>query len=346
MGGPPMNGSIFRLQIACQILGVAGFMSYATSKFTSGKLVVVATAIGLIGFLVTLILMAFSLKNCSRMIKYIGLSILAAMVGGYLILFICVYFFQDTIANRTSTFFQPRTIPDEIANAYTEPGVLPLNLLTPDGFHLRGWMVQNSDQEKAPLLIYYGGSGSESSEIIPYAKKIDGWSIALLNYRGFGLSEGIPTHAIVLADALFIYDNLVARADIDPERVVVMGYSLGSGIAVYLSEQRQTTGTVLVSPYDYWTLIGLKRTPLYAPLTSLMNHYFNSIDHAPGIHTPLLCLIGAEDVTVPTARSLNLVNAWGGRVEWISYPGEDHGLLFHPNRSWVDILDFLSEIDS
>jgi pimeloyl-ACP methyl ester carboxylesterase len=170
------------------------------------------------------------------------------------------------------------------------------------------------------------------------------WSVALINYRGFGLSEGTPTQSNVLADALFIYDTLATRTDMDASHVVAMGYSLGTGVAVYLSDQRPVAGTILASPYDYWTLIGLKHTPLYAPLEGIMKPYFDSISRAPGIRTPLLSLMGAEDETVPPALSQKLIDSWGGKVTVIQYPGEDHGLLFHNNNSWKDIGNFLQGI--
>lgn len=334
------------LRVTCMILGITGFLAYAASKFTSGKLIVLITAIGVLGFMITLTVLAFRLKTLGSVIKAVVLSLVVVIIGAYLILFGFVYFFQDAVANQTSAFFQPKTISVEAAQALAAPGVIPLDLMTTDDIHLRGWLVQNTTEEKTPLLIYFSGSGSESSEVIPFASKLDGWSVALINYRGFGLSEGTPTHANTLSDALFIYNSLAARPDIDSSKVVAMGYSLGTGIAVYLSAQRPTIGTILVSPYDRWTLIGLKQMPLYAPLTGIMKPYFDSISQAPGIHTPLLCLIGSDDVFVPPKRSLDLVNAWGAETKVISFPGEDHGLLFHNNSSWTDILDFLEYIES
>jgi cephalosporin-C deacetylase-like acetyl esterase len=105
-------------------------------------------------------------------------------------------------------------------------------------------------------------------------------------------------------------------------------------------------GTILVSPYDQWSLIGLKQSPLFAPLSGIMKPYFDSLSRAPVTRTPLLCLLGAEDGVVPPSRSLNLVNAWAGETEVLSYPGEDHGLLFHDNTSWTDIHEFLSQLRS
>ena len=166
----------------------------------------------------------------------------------------------------------------------------------------------------------------------------------MINYRGFGQSEGTPSQATAFADATFIYDTLARRPDVDANRVVAMGYSLGTGVAVYPSEQRPVSGTVLVAPYDNLTLIGIKRPPLYAPLAGIMKRYFDSISHAPGIKTPLLVLIGSSDPVIPPELSQRLANQWGGAVDVKTYPGEDHDLLLHHNSSWADIKDFLQTL--
>jgi pimeloyl-ACP methyl ester carboxylesterase/uncharacterized membrane protein YeaQ/YmgE (transglycosylase-associated protein family) len=337
------NQSECWLRLASITLGIAGLFAYAISKFASGRLIVTVTVLGLLGFITALTVLTFRLKNLKNTLQALALSLVTSIAGMYVLLFAVLYFFQDTVANRTSSFFQPKTITLAVAEAFNAPDVQPLELETADGVHLHGWLVHNTNTAQAPLLIYFGGSGSEDSEVISYAQKLEGWSVALVNYRGFGLSEGTPTHANVLADALTLYDSLTARVDIDPSRVVAMGYSLGTGVAVYLSEQRPTVGTILVSPYDRWTLIGLKQTPLYAPFSGIMKPYFDSITRAPDIHTPLLCLVGSQDIQVPMERSNQLVNAWGGETNLVTFPGEDHGLLFHDNDSWAEIMGFLSD---
>jgi hypothetical protein len=177
--------------------------------------------------------------------------------------------------------------------------------------------------------------------MIPYVRALDGWSVALVNYRGFGQSTGTPSHARALADAALIYDALTQRPDLDPGRVVAMGYSLGTGVAVDLSAQRPVAGTVLVAPYDSMSLIGLKQSPLFAPLSGIMHRYFDSMARAPSISTPLLALIGTSDTAVPPALSKRLVAAWGGGAIVEVYEGENHDLLLHDNNSWSDIATFL-----
>ncbi len=259
-------------------------------------------------------------------------------------MFITLLFFQDTIADHTSTFFQPSTLTAEAAKNAATGNVEALSITAPDGVELNGWLVDNAAPNPAPLVIIFNGSGSESSRLIPYVKHLDGWKVALINYRGFGTSEGAPGRQKVLDDALVVYDALSKREDIDPGRIVSMGYSLGTGVAVYLSAERPTSGTILVAPYDKLTLIGFKQSPAYAPFAGIMRPFFDSAALAPGIKTPLLVLMGSLDTNVPPELSKRLAEQWGGEVEVVEYPDENHGLLSHQNRSWDEISEFLISI--
>jgi hypothetical protein len=327
-------------------MGVTGLVAYGVSKFSSGRAIVIITALSLLGFLVALALVAVRAKGVWPAVKAVAVALLAVALGAYLILFLLVFFFQDTLANETNTFFQPRSLSAEAAAALASSDVEPIEFATPDGAMLRGWLVKNSGAERAPLVIYFDGSGSEASQMIPYVRAFDGWSVALVNYRGFGQSTGTPSQKRALADAALIYDALTQRPDVDSERVIAMGYSLGTGVAVDLAAQRPVAGVVLVAPYDSMSLIGLKQSPLFAPLSGIMHRYFDSMSWAPSISAPVLVLIGASDAAVPPALSQRLAAAWGGEATVEVYEGENHDLLLHDNDSWSDIAAFLNNSTS
>jgi hypothetical protein len=70
-----------------------------------------------------------------------------------------------------------------------------------DGSKLRGWMV-NGAGAPAPLVIYFGGNAEEVSWLVEAAERFAGWSLLLVNYRGYGESEGRPGESALFADAL------------------------------------------------------------------------------------------------------------------------------------------------
>jgi pimeloyl-ACP methyl ester carboxylesterase len=333
------------LQVTSIIFGIIGLAAFLASKFSNGRLIVILTVAGLVGFLITAAVLAVKIKHFWKALGVLALDLLLAVGGAYLLMIFTLLFFQDTIADRTSTFFQPTTLKAEAAQEAANANVEALSITAPDGVQLNGWLVDNADSDPSPLMIVFNGSGSESSGLIPYVKYLEGWKVALVNYRGFGTSEGTPGRQKVMDDALVVFDALSARADIDPGRIVSMGYSLGTGVAAYLSDQRATAGTILVAPYDKLTLIGFKRSPAYAPFAGIMRPFFDSATLAPGIKTPLLVLMGSLDTNVPPELSRRLAELWGGDAKVVEFPGEDHGLLFHSNSSWQDIQVFLTGLD-
>ena len=341
----PGQGRVLPTELAAVFLGIAGLCANALSKFASNRLVPALAVLGILGCIVALVLAARRRRRPGAILRSVLLSLLAILAGTYALLFPYIYFFQDSIANQSSALFQPKSISTAGAQAFVKGNVEALEVTTGDGVHLRGWLVRNSSASSAPLVIYFGGSGSESSEMLAQAKTLAGRSVALLNYRGFGLSEGTAGHAAVLSDALTIYDTLVQRADVDRSRVVAMGYSLGTGIAVYLAQQRPLDGVVLVSPFDRLTLTGRNRPLIYAPLAGIMHYYFDSLGRAPGIAVPMLCLIGSRDTTIPPEVSRRLVAAWGGPTTVTLYEGENHSLPKHSAQAWSDVATYLNSLD-
>ena len=90
---------------------------------------------------------------------------------------------------------------------------------------LHGWLIH---PERKTLLVYYGGNGEEASQLIDLFKPLENVATLLVNYRGYGESEGSPTEEHLVGDALAILEDVKERFD----SIVLLGRSLGSGIAV------------------------------------------------------------------------------------------------------------------
>ena len=79
------------------------------------------------------------------------------------------------------------------------------------------------------------------------------WSLALVNYRGYGASEGKPSERSFFADALVVFDTLTRRPDVDASRIVLFGRSLGSAVATYVAAERPVAGVVRCHPLPAWS---------------------------------------------------------------------------------------------
>jgi len=215
-------------------------------------------------------------------------------------------------------------------------------LAVSEGVKLRGWLVKAAGTP-APLVIYFGGNAEEISWLVEVADQFAGWSILLINYRGYGESQGKPGEKELSEDALAVYDYAKQRADVAPERIVAMGRSLGSGVAVYLAAHRPVRGVILVSPYDSLVEVARHHYP-FLPVSLLLRHRFESLARVPQIEAPMLCLVATEDRVIPVARSRALFEAWRVAKSWREIPLADHDSVAGEPEYWRSIAAFLGAL--
>ncbi|WP_157265055.1 alpha/beta hydrolase [Paenibacillus oryzisoli] len=298
--------------------------------------------------LTTLLLLRTVRRNSTKVITVLSL-ILSILIGTYVILFLFLYQNLDELIRINHLVYQPKQIDQSTAEKikllYTDVEEIKIN--TPDNTNLYGWLIKNSSVKEAPLLIYFGGSSEEVSDMISIVDDLDGWSVALINYRSYGLSEGQPSMRSLYNDANSIYDYFSKRSDIDTKKIVSMGYSLGTGVAVNLSSERSTVGTILVSPYDNYSKLkgkslsnALQLHNMF-PLSYFIGESYHSIQKASLIRTPLLCLAGDLDKNIPIAYSKNLVANWGGEKTMKTMYRDDHYFIFRSGEAWNEIKSFL-----
>ncbi|HEX2539836.1 MAG TPA: alpha/beta fold hydrolase [Caldimonas sp.] len=177
-------------------------------------------------------------------------------------------------------------------------------------------------------LIYFGGNAEDVSHNLPdLSRTFPGHAIFLLHYRGYGGSGGTPSEAALFADALALFDRVHA----EHPRVLVIGRSLGSGVAVHLASVRPVARLVLVTPYDSLGEIAAGRFPIF-PVRWLLRDKFESRTYAPKVTAPTL-LIGAEHDEVVPLRSAELLATrfQPGVARLVVLPGTGHNTVSdHP----------------
>jgi pimeloyl-ACP methyl ester carboxylesterase len=194
----------------------------------------------------------------------------------------------------------------------------PLTVTAADGTRLHGWIAAGS-ATPAPTILYFGGNAEEVSHTLADPRWPGEWSIVAINYRGYGTSEGSPGERALAADALSIYDAVAGRDDVDGNRIVVFGRSLGTALAAHVAAERPVAGVVLVSPYDSLAAIG-------------RHHY----------RAPMLAIVADADTIIPVERSRALYDAWAGPKSWQVVPGSDHNTLGATADFWNGIAGFLT----
>ena len=271
-------------------------------------------------------------KRTMLMLVSAGLAIYIGLCGG-------LYLLQEQLIFLT----RPLADADRYA-AGVLPGATEVEVVAHDGTRLHGWLRHTTGETPSPgLVIYFGGNAEEVSGQMHDAVMLAPWSFAAFNYRGYGLSEGRPSEAALVADALAIYDRLAARDDVDPNRIVVLGRSLGSGVAVQLAASRPVRAVVLVSPFDSLRSIARKQYP-FVPVSLLLEHPFDSLARAPEIEAPLLVIAGERDRLIPPAFSRRLHDAWAGPKRWVLLPEADHNDIDTGPGYWPPMREFLASL--
>ena len=227
-----------------------------------------------------------------------------------------------------------------VSTAYLTAEAKPLEIVAADGARLRGWM-RAAKGLPAPVVLYFGGNAEEVSGTLGDARWPRDWTVVALNYRGYGASEGAPGEAALVADAQVIFDAIAARPDVDARRIVALGRSLGTGVAVKLAAARPLAGLILVSPYDSLVALGRTHYP-WLPVSMLLRHRFDSAVDARNLQVPLLAIVAASDSIIPHERSRALYDAWAGPKSWVVVRSTDHNTLSVPDAFWADVAGFLS----
>ena len=257
----------------------------------------------------------------------LAVQLLFSILIFYVLCMIFMYLRQDSL------IFFPNAARHE---GHGEEGVADYSLVR-DGVTLRGWMV-NPAYAREKLLIYYGGNAEDIFLNIEEFKSVQAATL-FVAYRGYGPSGGKPGEAELFADALAVLDDI--RGRYSPDRIFLIGRSLGSGVACYVASRRQVQGAILVTPYDSIENVAKSLYP-WLPVTFFLRHRFASLEYLKDIRCPLLVLYGGRDQVISPARTKNLIEHIRGEKEVVYLDTADHGNIdMHP-AYWEAILRFIN----
>ncbi len=179
-------------------------------------------------------------------------------------------------------------------------------LETEDGVRIHGFWLPAPGATRA-ILFLHGNAGNASHRLPNAAGLVDlGASVLLLDYRGYGMSEGTPSEVGVMADARAGLSYLTGQRGVPEERIVVFGRSLGGAVAVDLVQDRTVAGLILESTFTSLSGMVGRILPLAAPF---VRGRFDSEAKIARLRAPLLSLHGDRDEIVPFALGRALFDA-------------------------------------
>jgi uncharacterized protein len=220
-------------------------------------------------------------KRSRIIVKWLAIAAIAGDVGVAAVLYVKQ---RDFLYLPQST----RTSPAAAGFHSAEE----LVLRAADGERLIAWHVP--PREDRLIVIFFHGNGDVLASRVQRFRDIisDGTGLLALSYRGYGGSSGFPTEPGLLRDAAAAYE--FAAAKYAPQRIVVWGFSLGTGPAVALASRRQIRKLILEAPYTSVVDVAASVLPLL-PIRLLLKDQFRSDEQVGRVTAPLLVMHGERD---------------------------------------------------
>jgi uncharacterized protein len=238
---------------------------------------------------------------------------------GFAVLLYAVFVVLLVVMERT--FLYPASAERVTAEQASLGDFQDLTLTTADGERLVAWW--KPPQPGRAILLYFHGNGGSLSNRRYRARLLteDGRGLLLVSYRGYSGSTGTPTESGLREDARTAHAWLAKHYR--PERIVLYGESLGSGVAVRLASERPVGGLILEAPYTSTADVA-KLTYWFVPIGLLMRDQFRSIEAIREVPRPLLVLHGEEDGLIPIRFGEKLYEAAPGPKRFVRLPGVGH----------------------
>lgn len=223
---------------------------------------------------------------------------------------------------------------------YSDPseyglGFQPVSFQSKDGTRLSGWFLPAVGRAKGTVVHCHGNAQNMTSHWF-FARFLPehGFNLFVFDYRGYGQSEGRPSRAGTVEDAQAAVEYVLARADVDADRVGLFGQSLGGAIAVVVAARdKRIKGLVVDSAFSSYrgeAAHALRSNPvtwlLSWPLSRfLIRSGLDPVDYVADIAPrPLLIIHGTLDSIVPAAMGRELFERAGEPKELWLIEGANH----------------------
>ena len=242
------------------------------------------------------------------------------VVGVLLLLAVVVVALAWTFQRRL--IYLPFGAPTQAAEEVLAGGsAVPLH--TGDGLELTAWHAAATGPATGLTVLVLPGNAGSRLDRVPLARALAaaGFDVLLLDYRGYGGNPGSPTEDGLAADARAAHHHLVAERGVRPDRLVLLGESLGAAVATRLARERPVAALVLRSPFTSLADVGARHYP-FLPVRVLLKDRFPVRDTVGAVTVPVHVVAGGADEVVPTTQSRAVAAAAG--ATYVEVPRARH----------------------
>jgi hypothetical protein len=214
------------------------------------------------------------------------------------------------------------------------------------------WLPAKNAKQPEKVLLYLHGCCNNISSDIDQAKLFQklGFSILLIDYRGYGRSEGaFPSELQSYADASAAWNYLREKKQVKPKQILIYGVSLGGAIAIELATKNpDAMGLIIESSFSSMReMIGERPIPPIYPFDLILHQKFDSIAKVKTLIMPILFLHGTSDRTVPYRMTEELYSAAASshkQMTLIPKGGHLNSAMYASPLYWQSVRNFISKL--
>jgi uncharacterized protein len=219
-------------------------------------------------------------------------------------------------------------------------------LTTSDRLKLHGWFFASNKAPAIATIIFFHGNGGNISNVgwVGQLLSSRGFNVLLIDYRGYGRSEGeVGGEQGLYADADAGYQYVTQTRGVAPESVAVYGQSLGTAVAADLASRRPCAALILESGFTSASDLAATVLPLLPRrLHFLSRNRFESARKLAGVKCPVLITHGDPDNTIPKEHGERLFAAANEPKQLQIFPGAGHNVFGSQGSEYLDLIaDFV-----
>jgi len=279
-----------------------------------------------------------------------GFGWLIFIVGGILS---SIYFYQDNLLYMPQIGNeQPMFKPDRYGMDYEDVWIT-----TADNIKINAWLVKQNDYKKVPTVIFFHGNAGNIAVRLIHIKGFitkSKCNIFIVEYRGYGISEGKPSEYGLKLDAQAALDYLNSRSDLDQNKIFIYGASIGASVAISLvnnkTNENKVRGLIIENAFTCISDMIDAAMPIFSYVKFLSKNDWNNRNAIKSIDCPILFLSSGKDEIVPSYMMDELLNSTIQKnttknpIEMVRFEYANHNNMFTVDGYFETVQDFITKI--